>query len=359
MSLFVWRVEFHRWESANEMQRHSDEEQLILNYLLGALPESELERFEGRFLGDETLFEELQEIEDELIDDYVSGGLTTVQRAQFEEYFLRSPKRRERLEFARAMTEHALAWKGEAQPAISPLDRKAESTGAGGAAGKLLPFNLWSRPVPAWREWAALAAMVLIAVGSSVLWLRNRELHRELVAAEAHAAKLRREFEAQSALSAETNAQLSAEQQQTQKLEEQLEKLQKSVSAAAVRKVIVTAILGVEYLVQGTRGGSEGKVKTLALPANAGMVRLGVQFQKSRFDSFKLLLRRADGRTVWTRGGVMARAVGDKENITISIPAENLPQGNYELIVSGVPATGDAELVGRYYLKLERKEIAK
>src|SRR6267143_641182 len=110
------------------MKRHSDNESLIINYLLGVLPEAELERFEQRYLEDETLFEELQEIEDELIDDYVGGALTAEQQAQFEQYFLRSPQRREKLEFARAMTERAVAWKKEADSATSSQDVEAHSS---------------------------------------------------------------------------------------------------------------------------------------------------------------------------------------------------------------------------------------
>ena len=49
---------------------------LIVDYLLGRLAESELERFERSYLTDEDLFNELQEVEEELIDDYASGALT-------------------------------------------------------------------------------------------------------------------------------------------------------------------------------------------------------------------------------------------------------------------------------------------
>src|SRR4030081_802630 len=113
------------------MKRHSDNESLIINYLLGVLPEAELERFEQRYLEDETLFEELQEIEDELIDDYVGGAPTAEQQAPFEEEFLRSPQRREKLEFARAMTERAADWKTEnettsSQSSIPALGDTAE-----------------------------------------------------------------------------------------------------------------------------------------------------------------------------------------------------------------------------------------
>jgi hypothetical protein len=322
---------------------------LIVNYLFGALPEEDLERFEARYLQDETLFEELQEIEDELIDDYASGALKTDQRSSFEQYFLRSTQRREKVEFARSMTELAVAWKSEA---AASTDSEAELEESNARRTSFLKY--WSRPVPSWRQWAAIAAAVLVAVGAGTLWLRNRELRRQLIVAEASAAKLRQDAEVQSALATETQAQLFAEQQQTQKIEDQFEQLQKSFSNEA-RKVVVTAFLGVEYLAQGTRGGGEKKVKTLEVPANARMLRLGVEFEKSRFEAFTITLRQNDGSAVWKRGGLKARAIGDKQRITLTIPAESLPAGNYDLSVSGVPPEGDAELVGHYYLRLQRK----
>ena len=76
------------------MSSPNDTHSLIISYLLGLLPEPELERFERSYLTNEDLFNELQEVEDELIDDYASGALTGEQRASFEKYFLRSSQRR-------------------------------------------------------------------------------------------------------------------------------------------------------------------------------------------------------------------------------------------------------------------------
>ena len=85
------------------------------------------------------------------------------------------------------------------------------------------------------------------------------------------------------------------------------------------------------------------------------MVRLGLEFEKSRFETFKITLRRIDGGTVWTRGGLQPRLVGSKQSLTLAIPSENLAAGNYEAILSGMPPDGPVELVGRYYLKVERR----
>ena len=74
----------------------------MIHYLLGLLPEVEREQLEAGFLADECLFEEMLAVEDELIDDYVSGHLSESYREGFERYFLRLDERRQRLKFAMA-----------------------------------------------------------------------------------------------------------------------------------------------------------------------------------------------------------------------------------------------------------------
>lgn len=336
------------------MKSHTDNHSLIVDYLLGRLSETELDELESRYLHDEGLFQELQEIEDELIDDYATGVLSAPQEKSFEEYFLRSSDRREKLAFAQAMTKRAAAWQRETVVAPDSPDEFEQSATNG---RNRLRFNVWSKPVPAWRQWAATAAAILLAVGGGFLWLRNRELRRQLVAAETNNSELRRETDAQSVITAETKAELSAEQQQSQMLETQVEQLQTS-SSERVSEVIINLVLDIGYLVHVTRGG-EKKVKTLEVPANARLVRLGVEVGKVSFPSFNILLRRGEESVVWRRSGMKAKPVGDRGRLNLAIPAENLTAGNYDLLITGVPSEGDAELVGRYYLKVERKRATK
>ena len=60
-------------------------------YLLGALAEEERARIEADALRDDGRFEELLALEDELFHEYAQGGLSDVERAQFETRFLSTP----------------------------------------------------------------------------------------------------------------------------------------------------------------------------------------------------------------------------------------------------------------------------
>lgn len=73
------------------------------DYLLGALSDAEMEAAEERYFADGGVLAECEQVEDDLIDDYLSGRLDATQREQFETHYLVSPTRRERYEIARAL----------------------------------------------------------------------------------------------------------------------------------------------------------------------------------------------------------------------------------------------------------------
>jgi hypothetical protein len=74
-------------------------------YLLGEASEKERLDLESRYLSDPTLFEELVEAENDLIDSYVRGELSGRDRTGFEKAYLTSPDRRARVQFAGALAE--------------------------------------------------------------------------------------------------------------------------------------------------------------------------------------------------------------------------------------------------------------
>lgn len=359
-------------ETTRLTERRSEGEVAIIRYLLGVLPEAEAEHFEQLYLQDEALFEELQGAEDELIDDYANGALSGEDRARFEQHFLRSPVRREKTRLALAMTERAAAWKSQreqsaatADPPSSPADDPPPSTSdpteKNPPAAKVLSFGRWSRPVPAWREWLAIAAGLLIAIGSATLWFRNRELSRELAAAREVESQSREQAAAESARAAQAESRLGTERDRSNDLNAQVQTLSEQVQSLArqgqaVRELVVRAFVGLEYITSNTRGAGGGKVKTLEVPAGARTVQLGAEFEESRFDAFKAALRRADGGAAWsTTGTLKGRTRGDTQRVTLPIPAARLRAGEYYLTISGVTPDGYTEPVAHYSLKILRR----
>ncbi len=333
------------------MKRHSDNQEII-NYLLGALSEAELERFEQRYLEDESVFQELQETEEELIDDYVNGVLTVEQREQFEKYFLSSPERREKLKFAHGLTAHATEWKKKHVASTlmddtTPDDVPDTSQEVSGWS----PVKWFSRPVPAWRQWGALAAALIIALGAGALWIRNRKLERDLVALNENA---RRSIETANAEHAQAIAQktseISSQQDRIAQLQDTLNELQRpgGVASVAIR-------LGLDYLWDGSKGEGVKKIKSITLPAGTQSMGFTLEFEKTNFQRFKVALRRADQSVVWvSTNNLRATSSGDFQRVVLKVPTNNTTPGDYELVLSGVTSEGDTESVGKYFLKIVR-----
>ena len=78
-------------------------EDLIVRYLLGDLPEEEQARLEDLAFSDREYMQIVMDAENDLIDEYAQGKLSGSERRQFESRFLASAERRRKVEFARAL----------------------------------------------------------------------------------------------------------------------------------------------------------------------------------------------------------------------------------------------------------------
>jgi len=148
----------------------------IREYLLGLADEGRAGWVEERLLDGSIGAEQIQLIEDELVDEYLLGGLSAQERAAFATNFLTTEDRRQRLAFSRQMIQRAQA---EPLPVRRP-DSRAEI----------------SQPRPwsfSWR-WTALASMTASLLLCALLVLEAVRLSSaRLIArnAESEAARLR------------------------------------------------------------------------------------------------------------------------------------------------------------------------
>lgn len=76
-----------------------DEKRQIKQYLLGQLGEADEELVELRLMSDPGFSEEFDIVVDEIATGYVSGQFEGDEKTQVEQYFLRSPHRRDKVQF--------------------------------------------------------------------------------------------------------------------------------------------------------------------------------------------------------------------------------------------------------------------
>ena len=112
----------------------------IREYLLGRLNDDEQEKIEERLMVNDELFQELEILKGELIEEYRDGELTKQERQSFEDGFLSSPDGRRRFAFAVAVgcvVQHSRPQPVGLREKISAFFRVPQWAIATGALGAL------------------------------------------------------------------------------------------------------------------------------------------------------------------------------------------------------------------------------
>jgi anti-sigma factor RsiW len=334
------------------MKRDPINDELIVAYLLGDLPEEKQSEVEDRAFQDEQYLQEILAGESDLIDEYVRGELSGRARQQFESRFLASAERRRKVEFARALASVAPEFAAK-EKSIGPASAPARDSWPRTLAAFLRGLN------PAAR-FSLAAAALLIVIGGSWLVAESRRLRAEL--SELRAEQQSREREQQvlqqqiaeeQAHREDLSAQLEREREaggRSQQLIGELEReLEKSATQPAQPAIVSLALWpGVSR-----SGGARPK---LVLPQAARRVRIQIGVEpEDEYQSFRVELRAPGGQPVWAQGGLSARPVRAGRAVTLNLPASILKAGEYELVLKGVTGQGKNEEIGYHYFDVLKK----
>jgi hypothetical protein len=148
----------------------------IRQYLLGRMPEADLPPLDEQLLTDQAFYDELLIVEDELIDDYLLERLSQSERESFEVHFLLAPERQHKVRFARTLNKY-----------IS----RVEAVPAEDSVTEDIPSATKDVPKPPPKPWYVIflpsqnpilsyslaAALVLIVGTAAWLVLRNRQFN--------------------------------------------------------------------------------------------------------------------------------------------------------------------------------------
>jgi tetratricopeptide (TPR) repeat protein len=135
----------------------------LRQYLLGELSEADEAEVEVRLLSDESYFEELEVVENELLDEYVQNTVSADERAKLNRRLLRNKQQQQKLAFATALN--------------------AESDERAAAKTKVVPLV---RPAKRFDSYLKIAAAVIVAAGLLLsLWVllgRRSDVDQGMVA---------------------------------------------------------------------------------------------------------------------------------------------------------------------------------
>ncbi len=275
------------------MRKAGIDETVLVQYLLGKLPEEKQAQVEDRAFADDDYRAALEAAEADLIDEYVQGQLPPDDRRAFESLFLASPQRRAKVEFARTLAATPV------KPSPAPAGR-----------GFLDLFRGWSLTM---RFAAAMATLLCVACASWVLL---------------HDAK-------------QTPAPQVAEAR----------KQPPAPATVPARPPVVASLVLFAGLSR-----AEGAGPQLILAPDVQVVNIQLQLEeRDDYPEFRAELSTGRGRRILNSGGLTRHKVGSGYAISFDVPASGLRAGKYELALKGLSGGKPAEDVSYSYFTVQRQ----
>ncbi len=307
---------------------------LIRRYLLAAVSEDEREQVETRLMTDDDFFQQITLVEDELIDQYLDRDLAQADEQRFEEFFLCTPERQQKLRFARALRMYAAQAARERSPRVA--------TGLPSRLRALLA--LLNVPRPALAYAFATSLLVLTGGGSwtaiRIIGLRNQisSLQAQQLMRDAGASELRSQVEVEKARAAEIARQLQWERE-------------RGTTVRPDATAVQVAMLNPPpyHLSAGMQRGQSSR--SLTVPRGAIMVSLELDLAQNPSQSYKAVLLQ-EGQEILTRSQLKATESTTAITLMLKLPAADIPGGDYELKLY---SAGERDYLESYVFHVVRK----
>lgn len=335
------------------------DDNLLIQYLLGGLPEEQVEEFDRLSVVDSEFASRLGEVENDLFDAYVQGALTGQIRAQFESRNLNSPRRRENVKFAQALQTFAEA-KVRAR-AVSPAPIVAESAVEDHSAPEPeLVRQAASESRPWWRavrslftvpnlalQWGLATAALLMLLGGGWLLVDTMRVRRQTDAAQAALKVTERallaQIEEQRSANAKEAERLRGELHRTQEKLAQLEQ-QRARAEQQARPPASPAEPAIVAFDLSPRTRGAARATTLAIPPRTDFILLQLEVASDAYVAYRAELRtETDDQLIWKSGRLTARDRGDARIVDLRLRAKLLAPRGYSINLKRITESGKAE----------------
>jgi hypothetical protein len=98
------------------------------------------------------------------------------------------------------------------------------------------------------------------------------------------------------------------------------------------------------------RGTSD--IPNLSIPAKTDAVAAQLQLEADEFAAYRVALVNQSNQILWQSGKIKAKQVGDGKVLNVRFPAKILKSQIYSLVVSGIGASGAAEEISSYPVRV-------
>ena len=323
--------------------------QALNEYLLGSLPEAETERFDELVFTDEEFAAALASAEKDLVDAYVQDELAGETLEKFKSFYLASPLRREKVEFARAF--QVFAERNHTDAIENSGVRKSETKQT--ASGFFSRLNVFTNKNPRLGWGLAVAVLALVFLGGWAV-VNNRfnrqetQIARQGAPAQVNQTLPPLEKERLENSNAEaTNKENQPSQKKTGKEETNKQPVAlptpkpKQSSSPMLPRISVASFI----LAPPVRSS---QIPSLSIPKETVDVAIQLQLESDDYASYRVALVDQAGRNLWRSGALKTKNKGGGKTLTIRIPAKILQSQVYSLAVSGTGADGASEIISNY-----------
>lgn len=273
------------------MQLDSKDQETLRQYLLGNLAPEESAPLEERLLTDGEYYQELLILEDELVDQYLSGEQSNAERESFEAHFLLTPERQQKVRFSHTLkrylhntesaNENSVVKIAAAPVAISIAER-------GSVRSPFFSF-LSRNPILSY----SLAAAVVLIVGA-VSWMA----------------------------------------------------LKNPGTQGPSKVLAVTLTPGL------TR--ADGQITKISIPPGTDALQLKLQLPRADYLSYRAVLVGEDRSELWSADDLKPVLSNATTFIEANIPSRIVRPGDYEVKVSGLLSSGQFEAAQRFTFRVSR-----
>jgi len=311
------------------------------HYLLGELSDSEQVALEEKYFADSQVFDEMTQVESDLVDDYVRDRLPVQARKQFEQSYMINPKRRERVKFAQALAtglDRTEAPSAVAQKSVKMVSEQRGLLKSLRRLGLAPAFSL------------AIVSLLIAVIG---IWsfIEARRMRQELADTTIRAGQEQRERELQQ--------QVAAERARADQLAADLERLRsqqhpetKPTQSARPAPTFASLLLTVG---PGVRGTDTGPATTLVIPPGTEQVRIGLKMKEHEYRSYHVSLQAVGGREIFSRQNIRPGTSRSGAAFTFSLPASTFSTGDYILTLKGTTRSGGVEDLSKSIFRVEKK----
>jgi hypothetical protein len=322
----------------------------LADYLLGLLPEEEAERLDEASVVDDDVAARLHDIENDLVDAYVMETLDRDTRGRFDASYLTSPRRREKVKFARRFLT---AVDRAAVPPVAPL------VVASSRSERVRPFPAKTdsgRPVAVGfrYNWPILTAAASVVLACGVL-VNDLQLRQGLNRARRLGADNDRRAEA-------LTEQLDQARNENIEVAAALERARAAAATerpafnappAATSNGVASGIAKATVLFPQTR--SVGEVPRIEVAASVVSVPFELGLESNEYTQYRAALRDAEtDRIVWRSAAVRARAASPPV-VSLVVPADLLESRHYAFELAGIDRAGHQITTGTYALQIDRR----